>query len=75
MRTFVLVLFALALPSAPASNPELPTPPNPSRLPFDLTSYELQGNGLTFKSADFHTPPAKNETEIPLENDVVRFAP
>jgi hypothetical protein len=44
-------------------------------LPFALASYDLQGNGWTFKSADSHTPPVRHEYEIPLENDVIRFEP
>jgi hypothetical protein len=44
-------------------------------LPYAFASYELLGNGWTWKSADSHEPPAKQEMEIPLENDVVRFLP
>jgi murein DD-endopeptidase len=43
-------------------------------LPYAFASYELLGNGLTWKSSDVHEPPVKRELEIPLENDVVRFA-
>ncbi|MGA8222173.1 MAG: M23 family metallopeptidase [Candidatus Acidiferrales bacterium] len=44
-------------------------------LPFALASYNLQGNGWTFTPADSSAQPAKRELEIPLENDVVTFAP
>jgi murein DD-endopeptidase len=44
-------------------------------LPFAFPSFELLGNGWTFKSAGSHALPAKHENEIPLENDVVRFSP
>ncbi|HYL83947.1 MAG TPA: M23 family metallopeptidase [Candidatus Angelobacter sp.] len=44
-------------------------------LPYALTSYQLLGNGWTWKSPASHEPLSKRELEIPLENDVVRFQP
>ena len=44
-------------------------------LPYAFASYELLGNGSTWKSSGSHEPPAKRQLEMPLENDVVRFAP
>jgi murein DD-endopeptidase len=44
-------------------------------LPYAFASYELLGNGETWKSSDSHESPTKREWEIPLENDVVRFQP
>jgi murein DD-endopeptidase len=44
-------------------------------LPYAFPSYELLGNGSTWKSSDSHPPAVWRGMEIPLENDVVRFAP
>jgi murein DD-endopeptidase len=44
-------------------------------LPYAFPSYELLGNGWTWKSSDPHEPPVKQDMNIPLENDVVRFQP
>src|SRR5208282_3566122 len=44
-------------------------------LPYALPSFELLGHGWTWKSSDPHAPPVNREMEIPLENDVVKFAP
>ncbi len=42
-------------------------------VPYAFPSYDLLGNGSTWKSSDRHEPPTKRELEMPLENDVVRF--
>jgi murein DD-endopeptidase len=44
-------------------------------VPYAFSSFELLGNGWTWKSADPNQPITKREMEIPLENDVVRFQP
>jgi len=43
-------------------------------LPYAFASFDLLGNGETWKSSDAHEP-LKRELEIPIENDVVRFQP
>jgi murein DD-endopeptidase len=42
-------------------------------LPYALRSYELQGKGDGWKPSDSHDAPVKQEMEIPLEDEVVRF--
>lgn len=44
-------------------------------LPYAFASFDLQGNGWSYKSSDTKSPPVKVESQIPAENDVVRFAP
>jgi len=44
-------------------------------LPYALPSFELLGHGWTWKSSQSQAAPVRHEMEIPLENDVVRFAP
>lgn len=44
-------------------------------LPYSFPSYDVLGNGWTWKPSDEQEPPVQREMEIPLENDVIRFAP
>ena len=43
-------------------------------LPYAFAEYELQGKGESWKPSDSHSAPVKQEMEIPLEDEVVRFA-
>jgi murein DD-endopeptidase MepM/ murein hydrolase activator NlpD len=43
-------------------------------LPYALSSFELEGSGWTWKPSSTSPAPAKHTKEIPLENNVVRFA-
>jgi len=43
-------------------------------LPYALPSFEVEGNGWTWKPSSGGAAPVKHVREIPLENDVVRFA-
>jgi peptidase M23-like protein len=44
-------------------------------LPYAFPFYDFLGNGSTLKSSDPHEPAVERKLELPLENDVVRFAP
>ncbi len=44
-------------------------------LPFAFPSFEVQGHGWGWKSAEAKDAPVKHEMEIPLEGDVVKFPP
>ena len=43
-------------------------------LPYALPSFEVEGSGWTWKPSNTAPPPVKHANEIPLENEVVRFA-
>ena len=43
-------------------------------LPYALTSFEVEGSGWTWKPSSTSGAPVKHAKEIPLENNVVRFA-
>jgi murein DD-endopeptidase len=42
-------------------------------LPYAFTSFEVQGKGEAWKPSESHAPAVKHETEIPTEDEVVRF--
>jgi Peptidase family M23 len=42
-------------------------------LPYAFAEYELEGKGGSWKPSDSHGEPAKQELEIPTEDEVVRF--
>jgi hypothetical protein len=42
-------------------------------LPYAFATYELQGKGEGWKPSDSHGALVKQETEIPTENEVIRF--
>lgn len=44
-------------------------------LPYSLTSFEVEGEGWTWKPSDAKAAPVKHTMEIPLENEVVQFSP
>jgi murein DD-endopeptidase len=44
-------------------------------LPYLLPSFEVEGTGWTWKPSEAKSEPVKHTLEIPLENEVVRFAP
>jgi murein DD-endopeptidase len=44
-------------------------------LPYAFASFEVQGRGEEWKSADAHDAPVNHEREIPLENEIVQFIP
>jgi murein DD-endopeptidase len=43
-------------------------------LPYASATYELQGKGENWKPSDSHGEPAKQEMEIPAEDEVIRFS-
>jgi murein DD-endopeptidase MepM/ murein hydrolase activator NlpD len=43
-------------------------------LPYALPSFEVEGSGWAWKPSSANGAPVKHTGEIPLENDVVRFA-
>lgn len=42
-------------------------------LPYALRSFEVEGRGWTWKPSDEKSSPETHTTEIPLENEIVRF--
>jgi murein DD-endopeptidase len=42
-------------------------------LPYAFAEYELEGKGESWKSSDSRGAPAKQEMEIPTEDEIVRF--
>jgi murein DD-endopeptidase len=44
-------------------------------MPYAFASFEVEGKGDGWKPSDAHEAPAKHEMEIPLEDEVIRFAP
>ena len=43
-------------------------------LPYLLPSFEVEGSGWTWKPSEAKSAPVKHAMEIPLENEIVRFA-
>jgi hypothetical protein len=43
-------------------------------LPYAFASFEVQGKGAGWKSANSHTAPVKHLMEIPTEDEVVKFS-
>ena len=43
-------------------------------LPYLLPSFEVEGSGWTWKPSEAKAAPVKHTMEIPLENEIVRFA-
>ncbi len=44
-------------------------------LPYAFGTYELQGKGDKWKASDSQGAPAKQEMEIPTEDEIIRFSP
>ena len=43
--------------------------------PYAFASFEVEGKGESWKPSDAHQAAVKHEMEIPLEDEVIRFAP
>jgi murein DD-endopeptidase len=44
-------------------------------MPYAFASFEIEGKGESWKPSDAHEAAVKHEMEIPLEDEVIRFAP
>jgi murein DD-endopeptidase len=44
-------------------------------MPYAFASFEVEGKGESWKPSDAHEAAVKHEMEIPLEDEVIRFAP